>query len=267
MTTLLRLATWGAAAAVALLIAVLTATTDIGAKRLATTAAKASGRSDRPPTVVAAPDPAQVARLAETESETRRLSEAVRTLHSDRERLLERIASLERNLEDVTGSIRQQAQTAAAPAPPPTVQPAEPAVSSATSETTGAVDRAPNGDAEASKPEPQPALGIDIGGAPNFDGLRALWRSISKAHPDLVDGLHPVVIVREITRTRNAELRLIAGPLPDVETAARLCTTLAATRRYCRPVAFEGQHLVLSVPAPVRRPAAERKSARPRANP
>ena len=42
-------------------------------------------------------------------------------------------------------------------------------------------------------------------------------------------------------RAKNAELRLVVGPLPDVEAAARLCANLSAIRRYCQPVAFEGQ--------------------------
>ncbi|MGH6769415.1 MAG: hypothetical protein ACRECO_10405 [Xanthobacteraceae bacterium] len=267
----MRLATWGTAAAIALLIAVLTATTDIGTKRLANSVAKSSERADPPPVAVPVPDPAQVARLAETENETRRLSEAIRTLSSDRERLLERIASLERNLDDVTGSIQRQAQPRAPPAPPPDANAAPPAgpETSGASETTGTVDRPPNAEAETPKPEatPQPALGIDIGGAVSFDRLRALWRSIGKAHPDLVEGLHPIVAVRENPRTRNAELRLVAGPLPDAEAAEQLCAMLGSTRRHCQPATFEGQELMLSVPAPVRRPPAERKPSRAKANP
>ena len=65
--------------------------------------------------------------------------------------------------------------------------------------------------------DPQPALGADLGGAANFDGLRGLWNSTRKTHAVLIEGLHPVVVVRENTRTRAAELRLIVGPMPDLE--------------------------------------------------
>jgi hypothetical protein len=277
MKALLRLATWGVAATAALLIAVLTATSDIGTKRLAGTIAKGDAPADAPPVIVAAPDPVQVARLAETENETRRLSEAVRTLTSDRERLLERIALLERGLDDVTGSIQRQAQLLQAqPSQAAQAQPAgaAPATASAqigngTPETTGTVSPPQDAEAEAPKPDstPQPEIGIDIGSASNFDGLRTLWRSTRKSHGELIEGLQPVVVVRENPRTRNAELRLVAGPLPDIEAAEQLCTALAATRRHCQPATFEGQQLTLSVPSPARRPSTERKPPRQRTNP
>jgi hypothetical protein len=64
-----------------------------------------------------------------------------------------------------------------------------------------------------------------------------------------------VVAVRENSRTKNAELRLVVGPLANVETAARLCASLSAARRYCQPVAFEGQRLAEPDAAPERRAA------------
>ena len=111
--------------------------------------------------------------------------------------------------------------------------------------------------------DPPPAFGVDIGGAASFDGLRALWNSTRKTHAALLEGLHPVVIVRENTRTRAAELRLIVGPLPDPESAAQFCATLAAAKRSCQPATFEGPELSLAAPDPPRRPAAapERKAA------
>ena len=61
--------------------------------------------------------------------------------------------------------------------------------------------------------------------------------------------------VRENSRTKNAELRLVAGPLANVEHAARLCANLSAARRYCQPVAFEGQRLAEPDAVPERRAA------------
>ncbi|MPZ38745.1 MAG: hypothetical protein GEU95_11880 [Rhizobiales bacterium] len=102
--------------------------------------------------------------------------------------------------------------------------------------------------------EVRPAAGVDIGGAANFDGLRTLWSSVRSAHPGLFDGLHPIVTVHESGKSRSADLRLVAGPLTDVESASRICATLAAAKRPCRLVAFEGQALALKVSP--RRPAA-----------
>jgi len=84
---------------------------------------------------------------------------------------------------------------------------------------------------------------IDIGGAANFEGLRTLWAATKANNGAQLDGLHPAIAVRENSRVKNAELRLIVGPLADVEAAVRLCATLSGPRRYCQPVAFEGQRL------------------------
>ncbi len=110
-----RLFGWGSAAAIALAAVALTSQTDAGRQRLQLALAYAG----EPVRAVAQIPP----RAAATESETRRLAAQVRELAADRERLTARIASLERNLDDVTGSIKQQtAQAAVAPAadrPPP----------------------------------------------------------------------------------------------------------------------------------------------------
>jgi hypothetical protein len=86
-------------------------------------------------------------------------------------------------------------------------------------------------------------LGIDIGGATNYEGLRALWRSTKNSEPELREELYPVVTLRENGKTHGVELRMVVGPIVDVEAAARLCTTLSAAHHYCQPVAFEGQRL------------------------
>ncbi len=106
----------------------------------------------------------------------------------------------------------------------------------------------------------RPAAGVDVGGAKDFDGLRTLWNALTTSHYGLFEGLHPIVAVRENSKSRTAELRLVAGPLTDVDIASRICATLAAAKRYCRLTPFEGQPLALNEPA--RRPAAAAK-ARP----
>jgi len=89
---------------------------------------------------------------------------------------------------------------------------------------------------------------------------------ISSYH-DLFEGLHPIVTVRENSKSRTTDLRLIAGPLTDVESASRICTTLATAKRYCRLVTFEGQPLALDVSEPPRRPATAAAAPAPKARP
>jgi hypothetical protein len=104
-------------------------------------------------------------------------------------------------------------------------------------------------------PEPPLAaaagLGVDVGGAANYVGLRALWHATKNADPAMLEDLYPVVTVRENGKTHGVELRLVVGPIADVDTASRLCTTLSAAKHYCQPVSFEGQRLsVTDSPTP-----------------
>jgi hypothetical protein len=90
-------------------------------------------------------------------------------------------------------------------------------------------------------------LGIDVGGAGNYQGLRTLWHATKNIDPALLlEGFYPLAAVRENGKTHGADLRLVIGPIADAEAAARLCTTLAASHHYCQPVAFEGQRLSMT---------------------
>jgi hypothetical protein len=152
--------------------------------------------------------------------------------------------------------------TAAAPVgrPEPPAAPAtEAANSPAAQQQPGAGQGAPTSEAgnRAAAPpsnparvtalaEPLPAaagLGVDVGGATNYEGLRTLWHATKNSDPALLEELYPVVTVRENGKTHGVDLRLVIGPLADAEAAARLCTTLAESHHYCQPVAFEGQRL------------------------
>jgi hypothetical protein len=137
---------------------------------------------------------------------------------------------------------------------------------------TSAKASAPDAIAIASAPDParargdQPGtsgLGVDVGSAANYDGLRALWHSTKNNDPGLLEGLFPVVAARENGKTHGAELRLILGPMADVESAARLCADLQAAHQYCQPVAFEGQPLSLNESAPASKTAAHHRVAAP----
>jgi hypothetical protein len=266
MRGLLRLAGWGGLAAAAVLLAVI--------------AANSNGRFQRPGADLQssraaelakaeAAKAAQLARLAATEDETRRLTEIVRALTADRERLVTRVSVLERKLDDVTGSIKKQ-QAAAASAPKSETLPkiaAGPTPAAPIAAPSGPPTRTGSLPPPSSAPEPdspRPAAGVDIGGASNFDGLRTLWNTLTAAHASLFDGLHPVVTARENSKSRAADLRLVAGPLTDLESATRICTALAAAKQYCRLVTFEGPPLTLATVEPPARPAA---AAAPKARP
>jgi hypothetical protein len=274
MRALWRLAIWGAAATASLAMVALAASTNEGSQRLITAMAP----------VASQPSTAELAaRSAETENEMRRLSEAVRVLDANRERLLTRITSLERSLDDITGAIRRQAASAptnpaprepdlpaiesaqattavspptpaaaaqpAAPVSPPT--PAAAAQPSAVSPPAPAADRIAAVSAVAEAVEAKsanPEMAVDVGGAVNFDGLRLLWHSTKGAHVALFEDLHPLVAVRENRRTRAVELRLLVGPFADFEAAAAVCAALAGVRRYCQPATFEGQLFSLAEP-------------------
>jgi len=106
-------------------------------------------------------------------------------------------------------------------------------------------------------------LGVDIGGAGNYEGLRSLWRSTKNNDPALLEELYPLVAVRENGKTHGVDLRLVIGPFADAETAARLCTTLMAAHHYCQPVAFEGQRFSTIDTGPTKAPAAAPHKAAP----
>jgi hypothetical protein len=250
MRSLLRLAIWGASAAIALGLVVLASYTDVGSQRLMLAFAPGSG-----------PTTAQLAaRSIEVENETRRVAAALQSLDAERERLLTRITSLERTVEDITGSIqRQGASTGSTSSPAAEVKPSASAFETTPESTSHvtALSSDPNNAADKANLK----LGVDLGGAANFDGLRLLWKSIHDTHPALFDSLHPLVLVRENRRTRAVELRLLVGPVADAEAAARLCSTLAGHRRSCQPTSFEGQQFSFatepeprSVAPPTRRP-------------
>jgi hypothetical protein len=274
MRSLRRLAIWGLAASLALGAAVAAGYSETGLRRLMADGNDAPAqKADAAPTA---------ARPSEAEAEARRLADAVRALAADRERLVVRVAALERHLDDLTGSIKRQnpapaaegtaaaAVAATAPTDPPPAAPTPP--------PAGATDQTPvpaQRPIAATAPKPEeapvptravelkPEFGVDVGGAISFEGLRVLWTSTKGRQAPLFEGLHPQVVTRENNRTRSAELRLVVGPLPSIEAAAGICTTLTAARRYCQPVAFEGQRLADADAAPERKAEAtrERKTA------
>jgi hypothetical protein len=87
-------------------------------------------------------------------------------------------------------------------------------------------------------------IGIDLGGASNVAALRSAWDRIRRSHAVDLEGLRPVIGIRE-GQTGQIELRLVIGPIRDADMAAKLCVTLANAGLTCRPAAFDGQRLAL----------------------
>jgi hypothetical protein len=248
----------------------------------------------------------------ETAEQVKHLAEAVQGLVADQQQVLARIATLERNLDGVTGSIKRDPSAGSQPSPPPSPAPKPPSAAIPASRpdmpaaplATAPMPPAPMAAAPppagpmleaavtpAHAPGPQPSgdaaptalpdngnraapasplvrvttvepteapaepvviggLGVDVGGATNYEGLRTLWHSTLNSDPTLLEQFYPVVAIRENSKTHGVDLRLVVGPIPDAEAAASLCASLSAAHHYCQSVAFEGQRLSLNDAAP-----------------
>jgi hypothetical protein len=261
-TQLVRLGVWVTVATVAVMAAVLAARTETGVRRIA---GLLSPEAQEPVRSAKGPTPSLAIRQADQEAEQRRLSEAIRLLAADRDRLLARVNTLERNVEDVTGSIGN-APTARAPAQALPAIPVSPPP--AVSEPPQAAAPRP---AAAPMPTPQPApnrvssghlvtgvgtpasesvatkteFGVDLGGNASLEGLKTLWSTLKNNQSGMLDGLRPVIAIREGQKPGSVELRLIAGPIANANIAARLCAALAAAGQVCQPAVFDGQRLAL----------------------
>ena len=86
---------------------------------------------------------------------------------------------------------------------------------------------------------------IDLGGDMSIDGLRARWANIKGNHGAALDGLRPLVSVREGAKPGTVELRLIAGPVANAGDAAKVCASLQTKGVACRTTEFDGQRLSL----------------------
>lgn len=247
-TQLVRLGVWISLATAAVLVVILTARTETGIRRIATLLAPSeAARTSKAPQLANRP--------SGQEAEQRRLAEAVRVLTADRDRLAARLTALERNLDEVTGSIppapanpkppavpTPSVSAAPLPALPPTTQ--QPAAG--TNQSRVAAGHLATGlqsaaDSVATRTE----FGVDVGGNPSIEGLRTLWSTLKSSQPALFEGLRPLIAVREGAKPGTIELRLVAGPLPNASIAARLCAALGAAGQTCQPAVFDGQRLAL----------------------
>jgi hypothetical protein len=238
---LTRVGVWIALATVAVMTVILTARTETGVRRIATLITPESSRTAKA---------AFPMRQIEQEAEQRRLSEAIRTLAADRDKLLARINTLERNLEDVTGSIPPKAAAPSAPvvaaplATPQAAVPSPPQPTGSGQTRIGAGHLATGTSTAAESTATKTEFGVDVGGNASMEGLRTLWITLKTTQPALFEGLRPIIAVRE-GKAGAVELRLVAGPLPNASIAARLCATLSAVSQSCQPTVFDGQRLAL----------------------
>jgi hypothetical protein len=235
MQGLWRLVFWGSGATTAMLIAVLAGRGVVASQRAAVALSSLGGTS------VAVMQPGQTLAQATPHSpdaqvDARRLADAVRDLAADDDQIKSRLAAVEHSMDDVTGSIAQQAARAAtvtATSPPWPDGPPVPATPAAIA-------------AVVAPPLAMPMeYGVDIGSALSIQALRARWAGIHSAHPELFDGLVPTVTLRDTPRSNRPELRLVVGPLAGADAAAQLCATLGRYHLFCQPTIFAGQHLAL----------------------
>lgn len=166
------------------------------------------------------------------ELELARLSDAVRALSADRDRLAGRLEQIERSMGDVTASITRERPAA------PAIAPANPAIAVAPPAQAPAAPRAV--DSIATRTE----FAVDLGGDTSVEALRALWATMRGNHPALAN-LKPLVSIRDGAKPGGVELRLLAGPLANAAAAARICALLALNQVACQTAVFDGQRLAL----------------------
>jgi hypothetical protein len=222
-------------------------------------------------TAMTTPAP-QVVVNPQSEREINRLNDAVRVLASERDRLSNRLEQLERSVGDITASIPQKRMpppTDDAPLAPPTAPPVqiiappnpEPRPQSnnqfappppQTNTTVAATPPVvPYDNSPPSPPTPdtpnttRTEFGVDLGGEKTVDGLRARWATLRGNHGSTLDGLRPLISIKEGTKSGTVELRLVVGPIPNASAAARVCARLQTSNVPCIPTVFDGQRLSL----------------------
>lgn len=109
-------------------------------------------------------------------------------------------------------------------------------------------------------------FGVDLGTANSVPGLRALWRGLLKSKSNTpLAALRPIIVIKEGSNGLGMQLRLVAGPLNDAGTAARICAVLTENKRNCETAIFDGQRLSLTgddpAPSPSAKPSSRRRGA------
>lgn len=128
---------------------------------------------------------------------------------------------------------------------PPAVAPAAPQTAAKGPPTQVAQILSPANGAAADTGTSKTEFAIDLGGEMSIDGLRARWANIKGNHGADLEGMRPLVSVREGTKPGTVELRLIAGPVSNAGDAAKVCASLQTKGVACRTTEFDGQKLSL----------------------
>ena len=276
---LMRTCAWGVCAALAVATLLVAAQGPAASTRIERAL---SGSDETPPP----PRPVVADATPEHAQSIAALQAKIDELTQDRDRLAGRIASLERNLEDMTGSIAKSdnsrsesvAKTApleaaaVAPAPmvvaAPTLLPKAPIVlDPLATPPAGVASVLPDAppqlaarEPEAKPPEQVAALtppaepakrappharaefGVELATAPNMDGLRQNWTSAKANFGPLLVGLNPVA-VRD-RHPGSKAVRLVAGPLPSITAARKLCAQFASLNGNCWPARIDPADVV-----------------------
>jgi hypothetical protein len=133
------------------------------------------------------------------------------------------------------------------PAPLALAPPTSPPAAAPTAEAAQAMAKAEETTASISPPE-TPAkveFGVDLGPALTMARLRSRWSKLAAERPDLVKGLRPLVSVRDAGTGKPVEVRLLVGPMANVNSATDFCQSLASPQYLCRPAVFDGQRLTV----------------------
>jgi hypothetical protein len=226
------------------------------------------GRAPAPQTLAIAPQP-QVIVNPQAEREISRLNDAVRILASERDRLANRLEQLERSVGDITASIPQKkpgpAESDEPPAPPaaPPVQvinppnpeprpqghnqlmpPQTPQTNSTAAPAVAASENNPSAGPDVTNTT-RTEFAVDLGGEKTVDGLRARWATLRGNHGSTLEGMRPLISIKEGPKAGTVELRLVAGPVANAAAAARICARLQTKGVPCIPTVFDGQRLSL----------------------
>lgn len=271
-TVMWRLSLWGGAATVAVAATLLIVNADLGLDRVV------QALSQPAPVAQAALEDTLLKRVeAQRAEENRRLETRLRELAADRDKLGARLATLEQNFSDLTGSIKRDLSAVAATAlaakqeappaapvlaPPPAttavpVMRPEPQPSTAEIPARGeampdkppqtvSVPMPPARVATATQATPEeprkPELGVDLGGARSMEILQARWVAVKANFGPVIEGLRPLAGYDD--RPGIIPYRLIVGPLPNAAAAQQICTRMHASKVPCRTVDYAGEKLV-----------------------
>jgi hypothetical protein len=246
-----RQAGWGLATAAALSVALLSSRDDMAPQWLAGMLSSLHARD-------------LGAHSFDAETAARQLAQALRSLADDRDRLAIRLNAVEHEMRDLSGTIKLQIDAAktdaiktAKQAPPwPDSAPPVPMTLADVAVMVKRISPAPGSAADSATNTAEQALadasgslgqayGVDLGTASTIKTLHQRWATLRTAHPQLFEGVQPVVSVKQNARNGRTELHLIVGPYANAESAAQFCDYVVPFHVNCQPAMFDGSRLAL----------------------